>query len=413
MRIALVSKACLVGTYQHKLEELAAQPDVDLTVIVPPAWRDERGTMTLERAAQRANWIPAPAPIQQLSPTVEPSRPATLAEMASLATSTTSDVLPPTDKPPWDPKLFTAMAFLFSFGASGILAGLNWRRLGKSRLALPTIAVSLAGLAGFLALVTQLAENQATLVGYVVNIGIGALLTYWQLPAYRHWVATYGQTTTRKSGWLIPTVVGLGTVGAVLALLIAPPLLQTNAAVQHFDRGNDYLAQGQYVLAVEEYTQVIEIDPEQAAAYHNRGLAYSRLGDADRAIADFSKALSIQEDADTYVLRGDAYRLTDDYDRALADFDRALELNPDYADAYRLRGLAYAMQDDLDLAMTDLEKAIALNPRDAEAYFLCGLIHIDRAEREDAVADLNKALELGLNPEAEQVAKDALQQITE
>ncbi|MGH2592317.1 MAG: glycosyltransferase [Anaerolineae bacterium] len=49
MRVALVSKACLVGAYQRKLEELAALPDIDLTAIVPPSWRDERGTITLER----------------------------------------------------------------------------------------------------------------------------------------------------------------------------------------------------------------------------------------------------------------------------------------------------------------------------------------------------------------------------
>ncbi len=49
MRVALVSKACLVGAYQRKLEELAALPDIDLTVIVPPFWRDERGTLPLER----------------------------------------------------------------------------------------------------------------------------------------------------------------------------------------------------------------------------------------------------------------------------------------------------------------------------------------------------------------------------
>jgi glycosyltransferase involved in cell wall biosynthesis len=49
MRITLVSKACLVGIYQRKLEELAALPDIDLTVIVPPAWRDERGEIKLER----------------------------------------------------------------------------------------------------------------------------------------------------------------------------------------------------------------------------------------------------------------------------------------------------------------------------------------------------------------------------
>lgn len=49
MRIALISKACLVGAYQRKLEELAALPDVDLTAIVPPSWRDERGEIKLER----------------------------------------------------------------------------------------------------------------------------------------------------------------------------------------------------------------------------------------------------------------------------------------------------------------------------------------------------------------------------
>lgn len=50
MRIAIVSKACLVGAYQRKLEELAALPDIDLSVIVPPSWRDERGEIELERA---------------------------------------------------------------------------------------------------------------------------------------------------------------------------------------------------------------------------------------------------------------------------------------------------------------------------------------------------------------------------
>jgi glycosyltransferase involved in cell wall biosynthesis len=50
MRILMLSKACLVGTYQRKLEELARLPDVDLTVVVPPSWRDERGVQTLERA---------------------------------------------------------------------------------------------------------------------------------------------------------------------------------------------------------------------------------------------------------------------------------------------------------------------------------------------------------------------------
>ncbi len=35
IRVLMVSKACVVGAYQHKLEEIAAFPDIDLTVIVP------------------------------------------------------------------------------------------------------------------------------------------------------------------------------------------------------------------------------------------------------------------------------------------------------------------------------------------------------------------------------------------
>ena len=49
MRVLMISKACLVGAYQRKLEELAALPEMELTVVVPPYWRDERGLVELER----------------------------------------------------------------------------------------------------------------------------------------------------------------------------------------------------------------------------------------------------------------------------------------------------------------------------------------------------------------------------
>ena len=51
MRVLMVSKACVVGAYQTKLEELARLPEVDLTVVVPPYWRDEQGVVELERGS--------------------------------------------------------------------------------------------------------------------------------------------------------------------------------------------------------------------------------------------------------------------------------------------------------------------------------------------------------------------------
>jgi len=50
MRILMISKACLMGAYQRKLEEIARFPDVELMVVVPLSWRDGSRLIQLERA---------------------------------------------------------------------------------------------------------------------------------------------------------------------------------------------------------------------------------------------------------------------------------------------------------------------------------------------------------------------------
>lgn len=47
-RVLMISKACIVGIYQRKLEHIAAA-GIDLLTLVPPGWRDERGETPLER----------------------------------------------------------------------------------------------------------------------------------------------------------------------------------------------------------------------------------------------------------------------------------------------------------------------------------------------------------------------------
>ncbi len=42
IRVMMISKALVVGAYQRKLEEIAAYPGIDLAVVVPPAWGDQR-----------------------------------------------------------------------------------------------------------------------------------------------------------------------------------------------------------------------------------------------------------------------------------------------------------------------------------------------------------------------------------
>jgi glycosyltransferase involved in cell wall biosynthesis len=48
LRVLMLSKACIVGIYQRKLE-LIANAGIELLTVVPPSWRDERGETRLER----------------------------------------------------------------------------------------------------------------------------------------------------------------------------------------------------------------------------------------------------------------------------------------------------------------------------------------------------------------------------
>lgn len=50
MRVLIVSKACVVGAYQSKLEAIASFPDVTLMAVVPPSWREPGREALLEYA---------------------------------------------------------------------------------------------------------------------------------------------------------------------------------------------------------------------------------------------------------------------------------------------------------------------------------------------------------------------------
>jgi tetratricopeptide (TPR) repeat protein len=50
------------------------------------------------------------------------------------------------------------------------------------------------------------------------------------------------------------------------------------------------MLQGDYTSAISCYTAAIEIKPDLAEAYYNRGLMYLRMGNKEMGVADLSKA---------------------------------------------------------------------------------------------------------------------------
>ena len=161
---------------------------------------------------------------------------------------------------------------------------------------------------------------------------------------------------------------------------------------------NSEAKQKEYEKSIGHYTQAIQLNPNDAEAYNNRGVTYGKKGDFDRAIDDFDKAIQLNSDsAEAYNNRGIAYSGKGDFDRAIADFGKAIDLNPDSANAYNNRGIAYSDKDDFDRAIADFNKAMGLNPDDADAYCNRGEAWLHLKEWEKARADLTAARDMGIN----------------
>ena len=117
-----------------------------------------------------------------------------------------------------------------------------------------------------------------------------------------------------------------------------------------------------YGRTTADYDKVIELNPDNADAYFNRGDAYDQIGEYDKAIDDYNKAIELEpNNADAYCNRGCAYGEIGEYGKAIADYNKAIELDPNAALPYYNRGLAYQEKGEVPKAVSDLEKCIGLS----------------------------------------------------
>lgn len=164
------------------------------------------------------------------------------------------------------------------------------------------------------------------------------------------------------------------------------------------NRGIAYGKKGEHDRAIQDYDKAIALKLDYAEAYNNRGVDYVKKGEYARAIQDYDKAIALRLDyADAYNNRGVAYGKKGEYARAIRDFDRVIALRPNDAEAYNNRGVAYRAKGDYALAIQDYDKAIALNPDYAEAYNNRGVAYGAKGDYARAIQDFDKAV--ALNPD--------------
>jgi tetratricopeptide (TPR) repeat protein len=146
-------------------------------------------------------------------------------------------------------------------------------------------------------------------------------------------------------------------------------------ARQYMYRGVEQGLKHDYDLALADYSEAVRIDKKYADAFYNRCVVYNLKEDYDRALADCSQAVKLgpspnataatgdarlgndRARSDYYSERGFAYLKKNDYDRALVDLDNAVRLNSENGRAVKNRGLAYQAKGDTARADADLAAA--------------------------------------------------------
>ena len=95
-------------------------------------------------------------------------------------------------------------------------------------------------------------------------------------------------------------------------------------------RANEYYRLKQYLDTITDYDAVLALDPDNASAYNDRGLAKLELGQDSAAVWDFSQSIRLKAPEQSsrgrsYQYRAEAYANVGDFRHAITDVTKAIE----------------------------------------------------------------------------------------
>lgn len=163
-----------------------------------------------------------------------------------------------------------------------------------------------------------------------------------------------------------------------------------------------YLREGIQASIVDNYRRAIyllskAIDSggltlgDLSRAYVARGISYQGMGQLDKALRDFAKALEAMPSSPTaHYHLADVLKDQKKTTEAIIALNQAVTLKPNYAQAYLLRGRIWMQRGDYNLAAKDFSQCIAYDSSLARAFFERGQALRKLGKINDALADFKE-----------------------
>ncbi|ESP04789.1 hypothetical protein LOTGIDRAFT_109285, partial [Lottia gigantea] len=147
-------------------------------------------------------------------------------------------------------------------------------------------------------------------------------------------------------------------------------------------RGRAYAKLSQWIPAVQDLSAAIHLDPRNWQAFYHRACII-RKTNRERALQDYSMSLLLDDSEEnilSYLHRGILYNDLDCPEDAIADFESVLTLNKDVACAHVCLGLIYMTKfNNYHRAIKKFTSAIKVDPTHLRAYLTLAIRDFSRA----------------------------------
>src|SRR5262245_19987939 len=161
---------------------------------------------------------------------------------------------------------------------------------------------------------------------------------------------------------------------------------------RHMERGQSYLAAGNYEKARVEFRNALQIDPKDAEARYLSGEAAEKLGNLRDAVGMYQSAIDTDPNYTKAVASlGRLYVLGGVPDRALELVEPALAKGED-ANLLTVRAAVRLQKGDSKGALDDATRAVALEPDNENAVAVLAGIYQRAGDGQKAVALLTDAV---------------------
>jgi len=169
--------------------------------------------------------------------------------------------------------------------------------------------------------------------------------------------------------------------------------------------GGALLLLGKPDEAYAHFQAAAEINPNDPMSRSNLGAYLQEHGKLSEAMAQYDRTISLTSDpgllAATYSNRGTAYRKLGEDEKARESYDQALRLNPNQSNAYLGLGELLEKQNQLDDAIRNYSRSVELRPT-TTGFLVLGHALETEARRAEALAAYQSALKLSPElPEAQ------------